>query len=325
VTLRVLVTGAGGFIGSHLVDALLDAGHDVRALVRYTSGGRWGNLEHHRGTGAVDVRLGDVRDRGLVDAASSSCDVVLHLAALIGIPYSYDAPASYVDTNVTGTLHVLEAARRQGLSRVVVTSTSEVYGSATTVPMTEAHRLHAQSPYAATKIAADQLALSYRRAFDVPVLVMRPFNTYGPRQSARAILPTILGQLLGGAHALRLGNIEPRRDLTFVSDTVRAFVLAATADVGDVEVVHFGSGTAVSVGELAQLGMDAAGRVVPIEVDDGRLRPPASEVDLLLADASLARSVLGWTPKVTLEEGIRATLEDIRRAPERYGSSGYAT
>lgn len=309
----VLVTGAGGFIGSHLVEALLAEGFGVRALVRYNSRNDWGNLEALRREPppGLDVRMGDVTDARSVDDVVEGCHRVFHLAALIGIPYSYRAPASYVSTNVVGTLNVLEAGRRHAVERIVVTSTSEVYGTARYAPIDEDHPLQAQSPYAASKIAADKLAESYHRSFGVPVVVLRPFNTFGPRQSARAIVPTILGQALAGHATIRVGNLEPRRDLTYVTDTARAFVLAgATAGI-DGQTIHFGQGRALTVGELVDRCRAVTGCDATVEVDEERMRPAGSEVGLLLCDPARARSRLGWRPEVGLDEGLRRTAADL--------------
>jgi NAD dependent epimerase/dehydratase len=322
----VLVTGASGFIGSHVVEALLRRGGRVRALVHYNGAGRRGFLEEVRESvrGRLEVVAGDIRDSHQMARMVQGCDAVLHLAALIAIPYSYNASASYVETNVQGTLNVLEACRRHGVRRLVVTSTSEVYGTAQQIPMTETHPLQAQSPYAATKIAADQLALAYHRAHGLPIVVLRPFNTYGPRQSARAVLPTILSQVLSGQKTITLGNVAPRRDLTFVTDTARAFVAALDQKGIDGEVIHFGQGSAVSVGELAELCfkfLKKKGRVVP---SGGRVRPAKSEVDLLLCDPSKARKLLGWEPRVGLEEGIRQTTAYIKKNIGSYRPGEYA-
>jgi NAD dependent epimerase/dehydratase len=324
--MTVLVTGSGGFIGSHLVEALLRQGLSVRALVHYNSHGSWGHL---RDVGPdlrtrLDVRLGDVMDPFLMRHLTEGCDVVFHLAALIGIPYSYHAPASYVSTNVGGTLNVLEACRHSKVTRLIVTSTSEVYGTALSAPMSEDHPLQAQSPYAATKIAADKLAESYYRAFDLPVVVLRPFNTYGPRQSPRAIIPSLLSQALSDAQEIEVGNLEPRRDLTFVEDTVQAFVSAATAPGIDGCVIHFGQGSAVSVGELAQRCLSLANSSARLRSVTERQRPEKSEVGLLLCDAARARAKLNWTPRVPLDDGLRRTAEYIRAHRDRYVARGYA-
>jgi nucleoside-diphosphate-sugar epimerase len=281
--------------------------------VHYNSRNDWGNLESLRRESppALDVRMGDVTDARSVDDVVEGCHRVFHLAALIGIPYSYLAPASYVSTNVVGTLNVLEAARRHAVERLVVTSTSEVYGTARYAPIDEDHPLQAQSPYAASKIAADKLAESYHRSFGVPVVVLRPFNTFGPRQSARAIIPTILGQALAGRAAIRVGNLEPRRDLTYVTDTARAFVLAGATEGIDGQTIHCGQGQAVTMGELVDRCLAVTGCDATVEVDEERMRPAGSEVGLLQCDPARARSLLGWRPEVGLDEGLRRTAADL--------------
>ncbi len=305
---RILVTGADGFIGSHLVERLVRDGAEVRALCLYTSHGGHGWLDESPADvrDAVDLRLGDVRDSGLVRDLVDGCDLVLHLASLIAIPYSYLAPASFVETNVTGVLNVLEAVRASGAT-MINTSTSEVYGTPETVPITETHPLRAQSPYAASKIAADKLCESYAASFDVDVATLRPFNTYGPRQSMRAVIPTVLTQMLAGATEIRLGNLSPRRDFTFVSDTVDGFVRAASVGIARGEVVQLGTGSAVSVGELVDVCRMITGRTdAEVVVEDERIRPDGSEVEVLLSDPEVARTALGWAPDVTLEDGLRA-------------------
>lgn len=311
--MTVLVTGAGGFIGSHVVEHLLGQGYRVKALVHYNGAGRRGFLEDciRKTRGQLEIVAGDVRDAHQTSRLVQGCESVLHLAALIAIPYSYQAPESYVATNVQGTLNILEACRKHKVRRVVVTSTSEVYGTAQQVPMTELHPLQAQSPYAATKIAADQLALSYYRSYGLPVVVLRPFNTYGPRQSGRAILPTILSQILAGRKTLSLGNLAPQRDLTYVGDSARAFVSALKHKGIDGEVIHFGQGSAISVGELAALCFSVLKKKGRVLTTGGRVRPAKSEVDLLLCDASKARKMLGWESHVFLEEGIYKTAAYI--------------
>lgn len=321
MTLRdaaVLVTGADGFIGSHLVERLVAEGARVRAFCLYTSRGSWGWLDEASPEvrAAVEPRLGDIRDARFVAEATEGVDVVFHLAALIAIPYSYTAPESFVDTNVRGTLNVLEASRRAAVRRVIVTSTSEVYGTPASLPITEEHALNAQSPYAATKVAADQLALAYHRSFGLPAVILRPFNTYGPRQSMRAVLPTIIRQLLAGRTEVRLGRLDPRRDLTYVADTVDGFIRAATAPGIDGATIQLGTGRSESIGDLFEvacrlIGVDA----VPVE-DAGRLRPDASEVLALQSDPTRARDLLGWEATTSLEDGLRQTIAWLRAHPE---------
>lgn len=312
---KFLVTGADGFIGSHVCEALLERGHDVRALVYYNSFGTWGWLDQlpEAERNRLDVVLGDVRDPFLVKETMRGADVVLHLAALIGIPYSYVAPQSYVDTNVTGTLNILEAARDLGTSRVVQTSTSEVYGTAQFVPITEAHPLRAQSPYAASKVGADQLALSYQRSFETPVVVMRPFNTYGPRQSARAVIPTIITQALAGIEPIHLGAITPTRDFNYVRDIARGFAMVGESSAGVGEVVNFGSNFEISVGQTVEAIGRAIGRDLRVTTDEARVRPAESEVDRLWADNTKAREIFGWSPEYGgldgFERGIAETVQ----------------
>ncbi|MFA6564717.1 MAG: SDR family NAD(P)-dependent oxidoreductase [Verrucomicrobiia bacterium] len=324
--MKFFVTGAGGFIGSHVVEALVKAGHQVRALVRYNSRGSWGHLEELAADvrGKTEVRLGDVTDQSQVRSLVEGCDIVLHLAALIGIPYSYHAPASYIATNVCGTLNILEACRQARVRRVVVTSTSEVYGTARYTPIDEAHPLQGQSPYSASKIGADKLAESFYCSFDLPVVTLRPFNTYGPRQSARAVIPTVMAQALNGAEAIHLGNLEPRRDLTFVEDTARAFLLAAETPDIEGQVIHFGQGQAVSIGEVAQRCLDVVGSKARLVSVSERQRPEKSEVGLLLCDAAKARQILKWTPQVSLDEGLRRTADYVRANLRQYRQEGYA-
>ncbi|MGE5503036.1 MAG: NAD-dependent 4,6-dehydratase LegB [Actinomycetota bacterium] len=320
---KILVTGADGFIGSHLTEALVRAGHSVRAFVCYNSFNSWGWLDEvdPQIKASLDVFAGDVRDPNGVRQATKGCDVVLHLAALIAIPFSYHSPDTYVDTNVKGTLNILNAARDLGVRRVVHTSTSEVYGTARFVPITEDHPLQAQSPYAATKIAADQLALSYYRSFETPVAIMRPFNTYGPRQSARAVIPTIITQLLAGKRRIKLGAVRPTRDFNFVADTVGGFLAMVDAPGIDGEVVNIGSNFEVSIGRTAELIAEVAGCDLEIECDDVRLRPEKSEVDRLWADNAKAGRLLGWTPSYGGVDGFRRglaeTVEWFRQAENR--------
>lgn len=302
---RVLVTGAGGFIGSHVVEELLGEGADVRAFVHYNSRNDWAHLEELDSDqlSAVEVISGEIQDPFAVRAAVRGCDVVLHLAALIGIPYSYAAPQSYVQTNINGTLNVLEAARSEGVERVVCTSTSETYGTAIRTPIDEEHPLQGQSPYSATKIGADKLAESYWRSFQLPVVTLRPFNTYGPRQSLRAVIPTIISQALSG-DTVRIGSSSPVRDFTYVGDTARAFIAVATAADVDGQVLNAGSGKAITIGELGRTILEALGSNAQIVTDEDRIRPDSSEVFELIADASKLRRMTGWTPRTSLREGI---------------------
>ena len=308
---RVLVTGADGFIGSHLVEGLVRAGVEVRAFVLYNSFNSWGWLDDCASDvkGHFDVFAGDVRDPHGVRTAMTGCDAVLHLAALIAIPYSYHSPDTYVDTNVKGTLNVVQAARDLGVSRVVHTSTSEVYGTARFVPMTEEHPLQGQSPYSASKIGADQIALSFHASFGTPVVVVRPFNTYGPRQSARAVIPSVIAQIASGRTRVRLGAVGPTRDFTFVTDTVAGFVSALRADdrvVG--EVINVGSGFEISIGDTARAIADVMGVTIELEQDDVRLRPQKSEVERLFAATDKARRLLNWSPRFGGAEGFTRGL-----------------
>ena len=307
---RVLVTGADGFIGSHLTEALVRAGHDVRAFVMYNSFNSWGWLDHCDAEvkGKFDVFAGDVRDPNGVRTAMADCDTVFHLAALIAIPYSYHSPDAYVDTNVKGTLNVVQAARDLGTRRVIHTSTSEVYGTAQFVPITEEHPLQGQSPYAATKIGADQIALSFHRSFDTPVTVLRPFNTYGPRQSGRAVIPTIISQIKSGEGRVRLGSIHPTRDFNYVSDTVAGFIAAMEREALG-EVVNVGSNFEISIGETAELIAEIMGATIDIESDEQRVRPALSEVERLWAANSKASELLDWRPEFSGRDGFRRGLE----------------
>lgn len=323
---RVLVTGADGFIGSHLTEALARVGASVRAFCLYNSNGSWGWLDQSAPAirDALDVRLGDIRDARFVEQACEGIEVVFHLAALIAIPYSYTAPESFVDTNVRGTLNVLEAVRRARCARVVNTSTSEVYGTPDVLPITEQHPLRGQSPYSATKIAADKLCEAYWSSFDVPVVTLRPFNTYGPRQSARAIVPTILTQLLAGQTVIRLGNTKTRRDLTFVTDTVDGFLRAGEAAGVEGRIIQLGTGRAESVQDVFRAACVVCGLEARVEHDPARVRPDRSEVMALQADPSLARELLGWRATVTLEEGLARTADWLRGKVDQYHPGVYA-
>jgi len=308
---KVLITGADGFIGSHLTEHLLELGCDVRAFVYYNSFNSWGWLETltSEKKNALDVFAGDVRDPHGVKEATKNVDVIFHLAALIGIPFSYHSPDSYIDTNVKGTMNVLQAAKTGNVERVIVTSTSEVYGTACYVPIDEKHPLQGQSPYSATKIAADKLAESFYRSFETPVVIARPFNTFGPRQSARAIIPTIITQILGGKDELLLGSLTPRRDLNYVSDICSGFVALAQADNVLGKEINMCSQTDISIEELAQLIAKKIGKDVHIQTDSQRIRPEKSEVDRLLGSRVLMKELTGWEPVMTLEEGLEKTIE----------------
>jgi len=319
---KVLVTGAGGFIGSHLTERLVELGAQTRAFVRYSSTGSWGWLDQSPLKNDVEVVLGDIRDQDTVTHALDGVDVVFHLAALIAIPYSYQAPLSYVRTNVEGTLNVLQAAQRAGSEIVVHTSTSEVYGTARTVPIDENHPLQGQSPYSASKIGADKIAESFHLSFGLPVVTVRPFNTFGPRQSARAVIPTIITQALNGSE-IRLGNLEPTRDLNFVADTVEGFIKAAETPKAIGETINLGSGREISIRDLAALILKLMNRDIPIALEGARVRPENSEVDRLCADSRKGQSILGWTPKYSLEDGLSATIDWIRENSERYRTGIY--
>lgn len=321
----VLVTGAEGFIGSTLVDMLVDRGAKVRALVHYKPYAEKGHLARYLDDphGPVEMIAGDVGDAGRVMDAVAGCDTVFHLAALIGIPYSYDSPGAYVRTNVVGTENVAEACRRHSVRRLLHTSTSEVYGTALTAPISETHPLQPQSPYSASKIGADMMALSHWHAFELPVTVVRPFNTYGPRQSARAVIPTILAQLHAGATEVRLGSLTPTRDFTYVTDTAAGFLALADCDRALGQSVNLGTGREISIGDLATALIAASGRDAQVVVDPARLRPGGSEVRRLLSDNTRAREWAGWQPEVSLEDGLKLTSrwveENLRLfAPGRY-------
>ena len=313
--MKVLVTGADGFIGSHLTERLVRRGHDVRAFVYYNSFNSWGWLDH-AGVDVkdtLDVFAGDVRDPHGVRTAMKGCDAVLHLAALIAIPYSYHSPDTYVDTNIKGTLNILQAARELGLRRVIHTSTSEVYGTARFVPITEDHPLQGQSPYSATKIGADQLALSFHAAFDLPVVIARPFNTYGPRQSARAVIPTIITQIAAGAGEIRLGALTPTRDFNYVQDTAAGLVAVLESEAGVGSAVNFGSNFEVSIGETARLIAEVMGARIDIVPDEVRVRPASSEVERLWADNSRAKALFDWEPEYGGVEGFTRGLAETAK------------
>jgi NAD dependent epimerase/dehydratase len=319
---KIVVTGAGGFIGSHLVEKLLSMNCRVTAFVHYNSFNRWGWIDTfpREKRDSLHVFTGDIRDPNGVRNAIKEADVVFHLAALIGIPYSYHSPDTYVDTNIKGTLNVLQAARDAGVEKIVHTSTSEVYGTAQFVPITEAHPVSPQSPYAATKSGADFLALSFYRSFDLPVSIIRPFNTYGPRQSARAVIPSIITQILQGNETVRLGDLSPTRDLNYVEDTVTGFIRAAETDGSAGQVIHLGTGSEISVGDLAEKIAFLMGKKISVVSTEERRRPEKSEVERLLADNSRAREILSWKPSWSLEQGL---TETIRWLSEEQNNSIY--
>lgn len=308
---KVLVTGADGFIGSHLVEALLAHGCDVRSFVYYNSFNSWGWLDSLPldVVKGLDVFAGDIRDPHGVELAMQGCDVVFHLAALIAIPFSYHSPDSYVDTNIKGTLNVLQAAKKLNVERVLVTSTSEVYGTAQYAPIDEKHPFQGQSPYSATKIGADRLAESFYRSFQTPVTIVRPFNTYGPRQSARAVIPTIITQLLLGATELKLGSLAPTRDFNYVKDTVQGFIALASSDEAVGQEVNIATNSEVSVGDIAKVLIDELNPNVKIVTEDDRLRPDASEVFRLIGDNTLIKSLTGWVPEYDLRHGLQDTIQ----------------
>jgi NAD dependent epimerase/dehydratase len=321
---KVLVTGAGGFIGSHLTEALVVAGATTTAMVRYNSGALIGNLAFIDDDARKSMRVasGNIEDSDFVYQTIKGQDIVFHLAALIAIPYSYEAPRSYVRTNVEGALNVLEAARRYGVVRVVHTSTSEVYGTALRTPIDENHPLQGQSPYSASKIAADKLAESYYRSFATPVTTLRPFNTFGPRQSARAFIPTIISQALE-RDEIRLGSLTPERDMTFVSDTVAGFMAAAAAPGIEGSTINLGTGNTYSVGWFANRILGLMDVDKPLVQEDERLRPASSEVMKLVSDNTRARDTMGWSPKVSLDDGLRRTIEFVRKHPLFYQTDRY--
>jgi NAD dependent epimerase/dehydratase len=309
---KILVTGADGFIGSHLTEALVRSGCDVRAFVYYNSFNSWGWLDRSEPEllKSLDIFAGDIRDPHGVINAMRGCEVVFHLAALIAIPYSYHSPATYVDTNVKGTLNIVQAAREMDVAKVVHTSTSEVYGTALFVPITEEHPLQGQSPYSASKIGADQMAMSFYNSFKTPVAIVRPFNTYGPRQSARAIIPTVITQILSGTRTIRLGALHPTRDFNFVADTVAGFIAAAESDQSVGEVINIGSNFEISIGETTTMIAELMDADIQIETDTQRLRPVKSEVERLWADNSKSKALLAFEPQYAGREGMRRGLSE---------------
>jgi dTDP-glucose 4,6-dehydratase len=314
---RVLVTGAGGFIGSHLTERLVEEGATVRALVHYNALGRWGWLDRSPHAKQIEIISGDVTDRDCMRQAVKDREIIFHLGALIAIPYSYQVPLSYARTNIEGTINVLQSARDEGIECIVHTSTSEVYGTAQYVPIDERHSLKGQSPYAASKIGADKMAEAFHLSFNLPVVTVRPFNTFGPRQSTRAIIPTIIVQCLLG-DTIHLGNLHPTRDLNFVANTVDGFLMAASEPSAVGQTINLGSGREISIGDLAGLIAQMIGKAIQIESEEQRLRPQDSEVERLLADNALAQAVLGWQPKISLEEGLACTIAWVKDNLELY-------
>lgn len=320
---KVLVTGAGGFIGSHLAETLVAQGHSVRAFVRYNSRNNWGWLEQSEYRDDMEVIAGDIRNYDSVYDAINGCDTIFHLAALIGIPYSYVSPLAYIRTNIEGSYNVLQVARKLSTDNVLVTSTSETYGTAQYVPIDEKHPLVGQSPYSASKIAADQLAISYFRSFGLPVKIVRPFNTYGPRQSARAIIPTVIAQILSRAKSVKLGNLHPTRDLTYIKDTVNGFIEIAKCDKLVGEVTNVGMNKEVSIGDLVRLIAELMDAQVNIETDTDRIRCTASEVERLRCNNEKLTANSSWSPEYDLKRGLRETIEWFRHNRAAYKACVY--
>ena len=307
--MKVLITGAGGFIGSHLTELCVESGCKVKAFVHYNSKNQWGWLEHSPVLNEIEIICGDIRDYDSVYDALDGCDTVFHLAALIGIPYSYVSPQAYLKTNIEGTYNILQAARQRELGNILITSTSETYGTAQYVPIDEKHPMVGQSPYSASKISADQLALSYYHSFDLPVKIVRPFNTYGPRQSARAIIPTVITQILSGKTNLHLGNLNPTRDLTFVKDTASGFLEISNSQNLNGEITNIGMNGEISINHLVTLIANLLKTEISIVTQDTRVRPEKSEVERLLCDNKKLKSNTSWKPKYTLDEGLNETIE----------------
>jgi len=320
---KILITGAAGFIGSHLTELCVEKGYKVRAFIHYNSFNHWGWLEDSKYRSEIEIVAGDIRDFDSVLSASEGCENILHLAALIGIPYSYVSPLAYIRTNVEGTYNVLQAAKMLNTEKVIVTSTSETYGTAQYVPIDEKHPLVGQSPYSATKISADQLAISYHRSFDLPVSIVRPFNTYGPRQSARAIIPTIISQVLDGNNKIQLGNLSPTRDLTYVEDTVKGFLSVLDTEELQGEVVNIGNNMEISIGDLANTIAVLMEESIEIIQEDQRIRPEQSEVERLFCDNTKIKQATGWSPEFDLNQGLKETIEWMRAHSGEYKSELY--
>lgn len=321
--MKILVTGAGGFIGSHLAERCVELGYKVKAFVRYNSRNHWGWLEYSKFKNELDIIAADIRDYDSVLNALKNCSTVLHLAALIAIPYSYISPLAYIKTNIEGTYNVLQAAKVLEVENILITSTSETYGTAQYTPVDEKHPLVGQSPYSASKIAADQLAISYHRSFGLPVKIIRPFNTYGPRQSARAVIPTIINQILSRKKKIKLGSIHPTRDLTYVKDTVEGFLAVAESGKSIGEVINIGMNSEISIKNLVKLIAELMNVEIEIAIEKERLRPEKSEVERLRSDTKKAKELLGWSPKYTLESGLKETIAWLKRNLDFYKSEIY--
>lgn len=320
---KVLVTGAGGFIGSHLTERLVEYGAEVTAFIHYNSRNNWGWLEESKYLKDIHIITGDIRDFDSVRKAMKDNNIVFHLAALIGIPYSYESPLAYIKTNIEGTYNILQSAKELNIEKIIHTSTSEIYGTAQYIPIDEMHPINPQSPYAATKASADLLALTFYRSFGTPVSIVRPFNTYGPRQSARAIIPTIITQILNNKEKIRLGSLSPTRDLTYVKDTVSGFIKAAEEDCSIGEVINIGSNFEISIGDLVKLIAKIMNKEINMETEEERIRPEKSEVERLLADISKAKELLNWSPTYRLEEGLKETIDWLTTHLDLYKSEIY--
>ena len=320
---KVLVTGAGGFIGSHLTEKLSASGYSVRAFIHYNSRNSWGWLESSKCKKNIEIITGDIRDADIVRHAMRDIEIVFHLAALIGIPYSYRSPEAYVQTNINGSLNIFQIAKDLAVKKIVLTSTSEIYGTAQAVPIAEVHPINPQSPYAATKAAADLLAMSFYRSFNLPVAIVRPFNTYGPRQSARAIIPTIITQILAGCKKIKLGSLDPVRDFTYVNDAVKGFIKVGEAKKSVGEIINLGNKSEISIRDLVRLIAKIMEVSVTVQEDSKRKRPVKSEVDRLMADNSKAKRLLRWTPEYSLEQGLKETIEWFRENNAKYKTDIY--
>lgn len=320
---KILITGAGGFIGSHLTELIVEYGYEVKAFVHYNSWNKWGWLDTSNVKNKIQIITGDIRDFDAVYDAVKGCDTVFHLAALIGIPYSYVSPKAYIETNIEGTYNVLQSSRMLGVEKVMVTSTSETYGTAQYVPINESHPMVGQSPYSATKIAADQLAISYFKSFDLPVKIVRPFNTYGPRQSARAIIPTVISQILNGQKRLKLGNLSPTRDLTFVKDTAKGFYEIAQEETLFGEITNIGMGHEISIENLVSLIARLMGETIEVVTEEVRIRPEKSEVERLLCDNTKILQQTNWQPAYTIETGLMETIQWIKENLHYFKSDIY--